>query len=46
MDGGIPCDLAGGAAAGTDVIHGADIAAVKAETWASVEHATEGRVGG
>ncbi len=36
MHGCIPRDLAGGVAAGTDVIYCADVAAVEAETGAEV----------
>ena len=45
MDGGIPCDVAGCVASGTNVIYGADIAAVKAEARAVLEHVTVARVG-
>lgn len=46
MDGRIPCDLAGGVAAGADIVYGADVAAVEAEAGAVLEHVTVGRVGG
>ena len=45
MDGGVPGDLAGGAAAGADVVDGADVAAVEAEAGAEMEHAFVGWVG-
>ena len=46
VDGVVPCNLAGSVAAGADVIDSADVAAVKAEAGAVVEHVAVGRVGG
>lgn len=45
MNGGIPGDLAGGVAARSDVINGADVAAIEAEAGTVLEHVTVGRVG-
>ena len=45
VDGGVPGDLAAGAAAGADVVDCADIAAVEAEAGAELEHAFVGGVG-
>lgn len=46
MDERIPGVLAGGVAAGTDVIHGADVAAVEAEAGPVLEHVAVGGIGG
>ena len=46
MDGSIPCDLASGVSTRTDVVYGADVAAVEAEAGATMEHVTVRRVGG
>lgn len=46
VDGGVPRDLAGGVAAGTDVVYRADVAAVEAEAGAVLEHVAIVRVGG
>ena len=45
VDGSVPGDLGGGAAAGADVVDGADVAAVEAEARAELEHAFVGGVG-
>ena len=46
MDRGIPCDMAGGVASGTNVVYGADIAAIEAEARPVFEHVAVARVGG
>lgn len=45
VDGGVPGDLAGGVAAGADVVDGADVATVETDAGAEMEHAFVGCVG-
>lgn len=44
VDGSVPGDLAGCAAAGADVVDGADVAAVEADAGPELEHAFVGGV--